>query len=84
MYGRNRRGISKILRDLCRQRDIELVEGKAMPDLLHTLLSLAPRYTIAMTIGYLRGGRAATRMQRAVLHTKGTLPARSSGPGDTA
>jgi REP element-mobilizing transposase RayT len=40
LYGRIRRGIGQILRDLCGQEDIELVEGKAMPDHIHMLLSV--------------------------------------------
>ena len=32
LYGRLRREIGKILRDLCLQKDLELLEGKAMPD----------------------------------------------------
>ncbi len=32
LYGTMRRGIGQILRDLCRPKDLELVEGKAMPD----------------------------------------------------
>ena len=71
IYGRLRRGIGQILRDLCRQKDIELVEGKAMPDHIHMLLSVPPRSRIAMTIGYLKG-RSATRIHRELLHTKGT------------
>ena len=55
LYGRIRRGIGQILRDLCRQKDIELVEGKAMPDHMHILLSVPPRYSVAMTIGYPEG-----------------------------
>ena len=47
LYGRIRRGIGQILRDLCRQKDIELVEGKAMPDHIHKLLSVPPRYSVA-------------------------------------
>lgn len=39
MYGRLRGKIGKILRELCRQKDVELVEGKAMPDHVHMLLS---------------------------------------------
>ena len=74
--GRLRRGIGQILRDLCRQKDIELVEGKAMPDHIHMLLSVPPRYSIAMTIGYLKG-KSATRIHRELLHTKGTLFGRS-------
>jgi putative transposase len=68
MYGRLRRGIGQILRDLCRQKDIERVEGKAMPDHIPMLLSVPPRYSIAMTIGYLKG-KSATRIHRELLHT---------------
>jgi len=38
LHGRMRRGIGQIPRDLCRQKDIELVEGKAMPDYVPMLL----------------------------------------------
>ena len=71
-----RRGIGHILRELCRQKDIELVEGKAMPDHIHMLLSVPPRYSIAMAIGYLKG-KSAIRIHRELLHTKGTLFGRS-------
>src|SRR3954447_8890839 len=72
LYGKMRRGIGQILWDLCRQKDIEMVEGKAMPDHIHMLLSVPPRYSIAMTIGYLKG-KSAARIHRELLHTKGTL-----------
>ena len=41
-YGRLRRQIGVILRELCRQRGIELVEGHAMPDHVHLGLSIPP------------------------------------------
>ena len=76
LYGRMRRGVGQILRDLCRQKHIELVEGKAMPDHIPMLPSAPPRSSIAMTIGSLKG-RSATRVHRELLHTKGTLFGRS-------
>ena len=76
LYGRMRRGVGQILRVLYRQKDIELVEGKAMPDHIHMLLSVPPQYSIAMTVGYLKG-ESATRIHRERLHTKGTLFGRS-------
>ena len=57
-FGRTRRAIGKILRELCRQKDVELVEGKAMPDHIHMLLSVPPKFSIAMTMGYLKGKSA--------------------------
>lgn len=76
IYGRLRREVGEILRDLCRQKSIELEEGKAMADHIHMLLSVPPKYSIAMAIGYLKG-KSAIRIHRHVLKTKGTLFGRS-------
>ncbi len=72
IYGRLRKRIGEILRQLCRQKDVELIEGKAMVDHIHMLLSVPPKYSIAMTIGYLKG-KSAIRIHREHLRTKGTL-----------
>ena len=81
LYGRMRRGIGQILRDLCRQKDIELVEGKAMPDHIHMLLSVPPKYSIAMVIGYLKG-KSATRIHREyVAHERNAARPEFLGPG---
>ncbi len=80
---RMRRGIGQILRDLCRQKSIALVEGKAMPDHIPILLSVWPQSSIAMTIGYLKR-KSVTRIHRELLHSKRTLFGRSFGPGGTA
>ena len=76
LYGRVRRRIGGILRQLCHQRQIELVEGKLMPDHVHLLLSVPPRYSIAMAVGYLKG-KSAIRIHRDLSHVKGTLFGRS-------
>ena len=75
-FGGMRREIGKILRELCRQKGLELVEGKAMPDHIHLLLSVPLKYSIAMTIGYLKG-KSAVGIHRELLRTKGTLFGRS-------
>jgi putative transposase len=76
LYQSKRRGIGQIQRDRCRQNNIELLRGKAMPDHFHMLLSVPPRYSIAMTIACLRG-KSAARILREPLHAKGTLFGRS-------
>ena len=76
LFGKLRREIGRILRELCRQKGIELVEGKAMPDHIHMLLSVPPRYSIAMVIGFLKG-KTAVRIHRDLRRTKGTLFGRS-------
>ena len=43
-----------------------------MPDHIHMLLSVPPKYSVAMTIGYLKS-KSAIRIHRQLLKTKGTL-----------
>jgi putative transposase len=76
LYGKIRQRVGQILRDLCQQRGIDLLEGKAMPDHVHMLLSVPPKYSIAHTIGFLKG-KSAVRIHRNVMKTKGTLFGRS-------
>ena len=76
LYGQIRRRIGTILRELCRQKDLVLEEGKALPDHIHMLLTVPPKYSVAMTIGYLKS-KSAIRIHREVLKIKGTLFGRS-------
>ncbi len=61
--------IVPIFRDLCRQRGIELVEGHAMPDHIHLCLSIPPKYSVAYTIGFLKG-KSAVRIHRELLQER--------------
>lgn len=71
-YGKLRGRIGTILRELCLQKEIGLVEGNAMSDHIHMVLSIPPKYSVAMTVGYLKG-KSAIRIHRELMGTKGTL-----------
>jgi putative transposase len=58
VYGRRRRQIGGIMRELCRQRGIEWVEGHARPDHLPLCLSIPPKDSVAYAVGSLKGKRA--------------------------
>ena len=75
-YGSLRSEIGKILRQLCRQKDIELVNGNALPDHVHLLLSVPPKYSIANTVGFLKG-KSAIRINRDLGGVKGNLYGRA-------
>ena len=75
-FGKRRSDIGKILRQLCQQKGVVLVEGNAMPDHIHMVLSIPPKYSVAMTMGYLKG-KSAVRINRELLKTQGTLFGRS-------
>ena len=62
-YGKLRKKVGQILRDLCRQRGIELIEGRAMPDHIHMCVSIPPKYSVAYTLGFLKG-KSAIRIHR--------------------
>jgi putative transposase len=75
-YGSLRGEIGKFLRDLCRQQDIGLVKGNALPDHVHLLLSVPPKYSIANTVGLLKG-KSAIRNNRDLGKVKGSLYGRA-------
>ena len=66
IYGTLRRNIGGVMRDLCRQHEVELVEGHAMADHIHLCLSIPPKYSIANTVGFLKG-KSAIRIHREYL-----------------
>lgn len=63
IYGVLRRDIGKVLRELCRQAGVEIVEGHAMVDHMHLCLSIPPKFSVAHTVGFLKG-KSAIRIHR--------------------
>ena len=47
--------IGRILRKLCEQKGVEIIEAEACPDHIHMLLSIPPKYSVAQIMGYLKG-----------------------------
>lgn len=68
-FGRMRRQVGLILRELCRQRDVELLEGHAMSDHIHMVLSIPPKFSVANTVGFLKG-KSAVRIHRELLRQR--------------
>ena len=69
IYGKLKQKIGGIIRDLCRQKGVELHEGHAMPDHIHLLLSIPPKFSVANTVGFIKG-KSAIRIHRELLGTK--------------
>jgi len=73
IYGQLRRRIGPMLRELCPQQGIELVEGHAMPAHVHWGLSIPPKYSVANTVGFLKG-KSAIRIHREFLGRERNFP----------
>lgn len=63
LYGKFKRRVGEILRDLARQRGVEVVEGTLRPDHVHMCISVPPKYSVAFVIGFLKG-KSAVRIHR--------------------
>ena len=55
IYGKIKADIGKILRQLCDQKGIEIIEAELCPDHVHMLISIPPKYSVAQIMGYLKG-----------------------------
>ena len=58
LFGAIRREVGPLLRDLARHRESRIEEGHTMPDHIHILLSIPPKYSVAQVVGYLKGKSA--------------------------
>lgn len=55
IYGRIKGDIGKILRTLCQQKGVEIIEAEACNDHIHMLVSIPPSVSVASFMGYLKG-----------------------------
>ena len=55
IYGAIKANIGKILRQLCQQKGVEIIEAEACPDHIHMLISIPPKYSVSQIMGFLKG-----------------------------
>ena len=55
IYGKIRKDIGVIIRRLCEQKGVEIIEAELCPDHIHMLVSIPPKYSVASIMGYLKG-----------------------------
>ena len=58
LYGELRRRLGDVFRTLAKQKECQVVEGHLMPDHVHMLISIPPKYSVAQVIGYIKGKSA--------------------------
>ena len=55
IYKELRRDIIEIIKKLCKEMKVEIIEGEACPDHIHMLVSIPPKYSVSQFMGYLKG-----------------------------
>jgi putative transposase len=61
--------VGNILKELCEQKGVELLEVHLMPDRIHMCLRIPPKYSVAFFLGFLKG-KSAIRIHREGLRVK--------------
>ena len=64
LFGEIRRDLGEVFRRLARQKESEIEEGHLMPDHVHMLIAIPPKYAVAQVIGFMKG-KSAIHIARA-------------------
>lgn len=60
-YGELRRHLGGVFRTLTEQKECRVEEGYLMPDHVHMMLSIPPKYSVAQVVGYIKRAVPADR-----------------------
>jgi len=58
LYGPLRKYLGSLFKDLASQRECEIIEGHLLPDHVHILISIPPKYAVAQVVGFIKGKSA--------------------------
>jgi len=53
-----RKYLGEILRELAKQKECKVLEGHLMPDHVHIMLSIPPKYSVSQVVGFIKGKSA--------------------------
>ena len=58
LYGQLRQHLGEVLRKLATQKESRIEEGHLMPDHVHMMISIPPKYAVSQVIGFIKGKSA--------------------------
>ena len=58
LYGQLRQHLGEVFRALAARRESRIEEGHLLPDHVHMLIAIPPKYAVAQVVGYLKGKSA--------------------------
>ena len=58
LYGNLRQHLGEIFRKLASQKESRIEEGHLMPDHVHMMISIPPKYSVSQVVGYIKGKSA--------------------------
>jgi len=58
LYGHIRKELGEVFHNFARQRESLIEEGHIMPDHVHMMIAIPPKYAVAQVVGYIKGKSA--------------------------
>ena len=58
IFGEIRRDLADVFHSLARQKESLIEEGHLMPDHVHMMISIPPKYAVSQVVGYIKGKSA--------------------------
>lgn len=69
LYGQLRSELGEVLRRLAEQKESWIEEGHLMPDHVHMMIAIPPKYSVSQVVGYVKG-KSAIHIARAYMERK--------------
>ena len=58
LYAELRRHLGEVFRKLAMQKECRIEEGHLMPDHVHMMISIPPKYAVSQVVGFIKGKSA--------------------------
>ena len=58
LYEQLRRHLGEVFRKLAEHKERQILEGHLMPDHVHMLIAIPPKYAVSQVVGYIKGKSA--------------------------
>ena len=81
VFGKIKKNLGAVFHDLARRRECRIEEGHLMPDHVHMLVSIPPKYSVAEVIGFIKG-KSSIWIAQNIERKARTSPDTSSGHAD--
>jgi len=55
IYGKYKEEIGKIIREICKRNEVEIIEASLCKDHIHMLITIPPKYSVSRIMGIVKG-----------------------------
>jgi len=66
LYGKLRQELGSLFKDFAQRQESQVLEGHLLPDHVHMLISIPPKYAVSQVVGFIKG-KSAIQIARVFL-----------------